>query len=409
MIVWIAFTLMVVVAAVGITIPLVRRYDARRAAPAENAVLARQLAEIDGQAAGEAQPADVAEGLKTDLIRRFLADAPAGESAARPISGRSLVVLAIGLGAVIAIGATVLYTQIGRPDLAGVRAGAAPDQASAAGAGAAAGAPDGHVAGMIAQLEAKMRQSPNDPEGWRMLGWSYGQTGRYADSAAAYARAAALDPANADYPSAEGESLVKAADGQVTPQAQAAFAAAYQRDPTDPRARYFLAAAKDQAGDHAGALNDWIALLKSAPPGAPWAAEVRGFVQRIAASRGEDVTARLPPLPPPAPAQAAATDAAALGAPPGGGGAPSPDQAAAIQQMAPTDQQAMIHAMVDRLAARLKASPADPNGWVGLMRARMVLGDPSGAAAALHDAVKANPAQAPMLTQTARQLQVPGA
>jgi cytochrome c-type biogenesis protein CcmH len=262
---------------------------------------------------------------------------------------------------------------------------------------------------MIAQLEAKMRQSPNDPEGWRMLGWSYGQTGRYAESAAAYAKAAALDPANADYPSAEGESLVKAADGQVTPHAQAAFAAAFRLDPTDPRARYFLAAAKDQAGDHAGALNDWIALLKSAPPGAPWAAEVRGFVQRIAASRGEDVTARLPPLPPPAPGQAAASDTATVGAPPGGAPAPSSDQVAAVQQMAPADQQAMIHAMVDRLAARLKANPADPGGWVGLMRARMVLGDAPGAAAAYRDAIKANPAQASMLTQTARELQVPGA
>jgi cytochrome c-type biogenesis protein CcmH len=65
--------------------------------------------------------------------------------------------------------------------------------------------------------------------------------------------------------------------------------------------------------------------------------------------------------------------------------------------------------MVDRLAARLKANPADPGGWVGLMRARMVLGDAPGAAAAYRDAIKANPAQASMLTQTARELQVPGA
>ena len=33
---------------------------------------------------------------------------------------------------------------------------------------------------LIGQLEAKMRKSAGDPEGWRMLGWSYFQTGRFA-------------------------------------------------------------------------------------------------------------------------------------------------------------------------------------------------------------------------------------
>ena len=293
---WIAFTLMVAVAAVGITIPLVRRYDARRAPPKENEVLVRELAEIDGQSAAERLPAAEAEGLRTETIRRFLSDRPADTAAPRPLSGRGVLALALGLAAVVAIGATLLYTRIGRPDLVTASAGAA-SQASAD----AQGAEPGHVASMVAQLEAKMRQHPGDPEGWRMLGWSYMQTGRYADAAVAYGKASALDPANADYQSAGGEALVRAADGRVTPEARAAFTQAVKGDPTDPRARYFLAAAKDQDGDHAGAMADWIALLKSAPPGAPWAPEVRGFVIRIAAQRGEDVSSKLPPLPPPRP------------------------------------------------------------------------------------------------------------
>jgi len=124
-------------------------------------------------------------------------------------------------------------------------------------------------------------------------------------------------------------------------------------------------------------MADWIALLKSAPPGAPWAPEVRGFVIRIAAARGEDVSSKLPPLPPPAAgeAQAATGDAqAAAGAQVPGG--PTPDQVAAVQQMPAAQQQAMIRNMVDGLAAKLKANPNDPDGWVELMRARMVLGDP---------------------------------
>jgi cytochrome c-type biogenesis protein CcmH len=403
MIAWIAFTLMVVIAAVGLTIPLVRRYDAKRARGADSDVLNRQLAEIEAQAAGEGLATAETEGLKAETVRRFLADTPVADKAARPLGGRGLLALGLGLAAIVAIGATVLYTQIGRPDLA--TAAAQPPGAAAPGADASA--PAGHVGNMIAELEAKMRQSPNDPEGWRMLGWSYMQTGRFAESANAYGKAAALNPANGDYKSAQGEALVKAADGHVTPEAQAAFAAAFKLDPTDPRSRYFLAAAKDQAGDHAGAMNDWIALLKSAPPGAPWAAEVRGFVVRIASSRGEDISSRLPPAPP-----AAAPDAQASAAGPGPGGGPTPDQVAAVQQMPPADQQAMIHSMVDGLAAKLKANPKNAEGWVNLMRARMVLGDAAAASSAYKDGMKAfsgAPTEQTMISQAAKQLNVPGA
>lgn len=46
----------------------------------------------------------------------------------------------------------------------------------------------------------------------------------------------------------------------------------------------------------------------------------------------------------------------------------------AIAQMSPEDQQAMIIAMVDGLAARLKDDPENVEGWVRLLRSRQVLG-----------------------------------
>jgi cytochrome c-type biogenesis protein CcmH len=68
--------------------------------------------------------------------------------------------------------------------------------------------------------------------------------------------------------------------------------------------------------------------------------------------------------------------------------------------------------MVEGLAARLKANPRDADGWVNLMRARMVLNDPKAATAAYNDARKAfsgAPSEQAMITQSARQLGVPGA
>jgi cytochrome c-type biogenesis protein CcmH len=79
--------------------------------------------------------------------------------------------------------------------------------------------------------------------------------------------------------------------------------------------------------------------------------------------------------------------------------------------MPAADRDAMIHAMVDRLAGELKANPRNVEGWERLIRARMVLGQATAAAAAYRDAMNAF-ANAPevkaQLRQSARSLGVPG-
>lgn len=47
---------------------------------------------------------------------------------------------------------------------------------------------------MIARLEARLANEPNDKEGWRMLGWSLFNTGKLEKAASAYARAHELAP-----------------------------------------------------------------------------------------------------------------------------------------------------------------------------------------------------------------------
>ena len=76
---------------------------------------------------------------------------------------------------------------------------------------------------------------------------------------------------------------------------------------------------------------------------------------------------------------------------PPGASAPqiSADQQAAVQSMAPQDQQAMIQGMVQKLADKLKENPKDMEGWIRLMRAYQVLKDPEKSKTALADAVKA--------------------
>jgi cytochrome c-type biogenesis protein CcmH len=400
MMLWIILTVMIALTAAGLTIPLVRRYEQRPGRAKTLDILKGQLAELDAQQASKLIAQPEAEALRAEIKRRILAEDRETVAVARPLPVNAMPWVALGLVAVVAVCATALYALMGHPELTSdtVAGAVAPAQA-AAGPDAQAQHPMGEVSTMIAGLEGRLQQNPNDAQGWQMLGWSYMRTNRPADAAKAYGRAASLDPGNVEYLSAQGEAMVQS-EGKVSDGAAAIFRRALKGDASDPRARYFLAIYRDQQGDHQGAMNDFIALLKSAPPGAPWAGQVRNYVEDLAKDQHIDISSRLPPAPPAAPA------------PQAGMPGPTGDQVAAAGQMSDADRQAMIHSMVDKLAGELKANPHDSGGWVRLMRARMVLGETDKAAQAYQDARKAfagTPAAEAALQEAAKSLGVPGA
>lgn len=241
----------------------------------------------------------------------------------------------------------------------------------------AAGQPAGlaPVDDMIAALAKRLEANPDNPEGWRMLGWSYLHTGRYAESAKAYAKAAELQPNNAAYRAGYGEAMTRAANDTVTPEAKAAFEQALKLDPAEPRARYFLGLAKLQEGDKQGALQSWTTLLREAGAGNEWAPDLRKRVAALAAEIGISLDPAL--LKPEAAPQA----------PPAAVRGPAAADMKAAESMPEQDRNAAIRRMVDGLTARLARSPKDADGWIMLIRSRTVLGEKDAAKDALRDAL----------------------
>jgi cytochrome c-type biogenesis protein CcmH len=268
------------------------------------------------------------------------------------------------------------------------------------------------VDNVIARLEARLKAKPDDAEGWRMLGWSYFQTQRYAEAATALKEATRLDPDNAQTYSFLGESLVLASntEGKIPADAKAAFDKALKLDPKDSRSRYFKAVAMDLAGQHRKAIDAWFALLKDTPSDAPYAEDIRTVIKNVGDRHKIPYEARLAAAQLAAPANGMTTDGAKVAA----GGIPGPSSAEikAAATLPKGQQEAMIRGMVDGLEAKLARSPGNVDSWIMLLRSRMQLGEPGKAAKSLQDGLSAfrnDSAAARKLREAAAAIEVPGA
>lgn len=251
---------------------------------------------------------------------------------------------------------------------------------------------------MIGRLASRLEQNPNDGEGYRMLGWSYVMTDRPELAIAPYKRALELIPNNASVHAGLGEALVAIAKNIVTVEAKAEFEKAVELDSTEPRARYFLALWAGQNGKQSEALDALVTLANSGPTDAQWQGDVRREIVRLSGVLGTDVSERLTQ----APSKSQS------------GNMPLLDQGTiqAAQALPQGEQDTMVSGMVDRLAQRLAANPGDADGWVRLLRARMVLGQRDKAAADLKSARKGlggDVAALGRVDAAARELAVPGA
>ncbi|MBY6264672.1 c-type cytochrome biogenesis protein CcmI [Azospirillum sp. 412522] len=299
-----------------------------------------------------------AEAARAEIARRMLATADkdgaekSGPSGAA-VTPRSARVLAVLLALVLPVGALSVYGIYGRPDL--------PAQPLASrNLEQERGGPPKSVLAAMDKLKAQLAENPNDQQGWLILGQAYAKMNRNAEAADALRHAAALNKDDVELQGLFGETLVSANDGMVPEEAVAAFDAVLAKEPKDPRARFFAALARFQAGDQQGALDRWSALMAESPADAPWVPVVRDQIREAAVALNLDPAKVTPqPLPPEQKEQAAQA---------------APNAQAGTQGNA-QGQDEMIRGMVASLAARLDADPSDVDGWLKLARSYGVLGE----------------------------------
>ncbi|GBD42435.1 Cytochrome c-type biogenesis protein CcmH [bacterium HR39] len=434
--------------------PAVRRR--RRAVDrveAELALAREQLAEIRRDLGVGLITPEAARAAEVEIKRRMLElDRHRERERLRETrAGRAAVALAALL---VPLLGGWLYLRFGRPDMPDMPLAARTDLGKApravAEADVTAGAPS--IPEMVARLERRLAENPDDLEGQLMLARSYMVLERYGDAARVYAKVRELAPELEGIDSARGEALVLAEGGVVGEEARRAFEAELARHPRDPRARFYLALAAEQAGEYEKALEGYLRLGRESRPDAPWLPELRRRIEAVAGELGRD--------PGPLLAEVGRADSAAEiaalerslsedprqwrawlrlaelraergekeealaalesaraqyeGAPfvlrqieqararilegrsvadaqTGGRPGPTAEDMAAAADMSPEEQRAMIEQMVARLAARLEQQPDDIEGWRMLARSYRVLGRTQEALAAYRRVAEALP------------------
>lgn len=349
MVLWITFAVLTVVVLLALLSPLRNRpqEETFERGSFDLAVYRDQLAELERDQKAGLIPETEADAARNEVSRRILAaeaEITSRQKVARPVPAWLTVSTVIAVPVV----ALSVYLGIGRPDLP-----AQPLQARIDGAVA-----NQDMAAMVRQVEKHLEREPNDARGWTVLAPAYKRIGRFADAANAYRKALALSGPDADLMTDMGESLVLANNGLVSNEAQEVFEAVRKAAPKHMKARFYVALALRQEGNTAAALAGWNAILEESAPDAPWRSAVE---RQISAAGGQ-----LPKGP-----------------------ALTEEQIRQGEQLNAGERTAMIRSMVEGLDERLTADGSDIDGWLRLIRARMVLGEKDKAADALDRAAKA--------------------
>ena len=345
------------------------QYDEDLQDQIDQLMLARATLDEDHQTGQLSDSVFAATCLEID--RRLLGlSQQVAQASASSLKDQTLTRLAVGLAIILPLGAALIYTTLGRPDL---RDNPLVDRAAEiASRSETITATKKNLAQNLARAQAATVTTPDDIESWLKLAEAAASVNDSATEIRALRMARQLTNDDPSVLSLLAEALSRAADGQVTVPARDLIDTVLATDPDEPRALFLSGLAAFQVGDYQAAVTRWQRLLSISTADSPWLPIVRANI-------------------------AQAAEAGGIALPTANG--PDADNIAAAANMTANDRQAMILSMVESLRDRLDETPDDTEGWLRLARAYDVLGDRAAAFTALARAADSAPDDASLAYQ----------
>jgi cytochrome c-type biogenesis protein CcmH len=243
--------------------PLLRRRttapDSRIAANA--AIYREQLDELAAELQRGALTQEEFARASREVEHRIVAEHAGGAPALA--AHRPAFAAALALGLLLPLAVVLGYLQLGKPDALGGAPAEAPHTVSAE-----------QLEPLVERLAARLKQTPDDAEGWMLLGRSLSTLEKFERAAQAYARASQLAPKDADILTDYADTLAMAQGRRLEGEPFALVKRALEIDPMHVKALALAGSAEFERRNFAGAIGYWERILKVAPPQSEFARSV---------------------------------------------------------------------------------------------------------------------------------------
>ena len=147
------------------------------------------------------------------------------------------------------------------------------------------------IAAVLERLAARMRESPDEVEGWRLLGRSYMALGRFQEAAQAYASAAQRAPRDAALLADFADALAMARGQSLEGEPEKLVHRALEIDPDNMKALALAGTIEFNRRQFAAAAGYWKRMLPHVEPGTEDARIIQGNVNEALQMAGSPVPA----------------------------------------------------------------------------------------------------------------------
>jgi cytochrome c-type biogenesis protein CcmH len=271
---WLIIAVLVALALLVLLPPLFKLTPLRTAdGEQRNTSIARQqLAELKLQLQNGVLSQDQYDGQYRELQLTLLDDLEGPVAvAANPKTGRWVVpVIALGVPLI----SLFLYGMLGEPQALAKAELIATNQKAA-----------DNVANMVAKLIERLKQQPDDLEGWMMLGRSYVYMQQYQNAADVFAELNKRKPNDPAVMLHYADALAMARNGQMGGEPAELVFQAVKLLPEDHTALWLAGMAKAEAGDFAQAISYWKKLSGLLPADNESQQQVQKMIQMAEAEQ----------------------------------------------------------------------------------------------------------------------------
>jgi cytochrome c-type biogenesis protein CcmH len=196
------------------------------------------------------------------------------------------------LAAGIPLFAVSLYLTFGNFEAIEI---AASDQPSSQQPQSAAAPPD--INAMVTGLEAKLKQQPDDAQGWLMLGRSYKHLQQFQKASDAFAQALRLLGGQPDLLLQYADVLAMANGGSLKGKPTEMIYKAIKQSPDHQTGLWLAGMAKAESGAYSEALQYWQRLKKVLPAGSESYQELMGLITKVEAQLPDSEIVKAEPSP----------------------------------------------------------------------------------------------------------------